>query len=81
MKIFESVVEILKGLSGAEEIQVKDSLQNDLALDSLSMVALLIEIEEFFEIELDEADMNPFDLKTVEDIVVLVEKYCNEKKS
>ena len=34
-------------------------------------------------IELDESDMNPFDLNTVEDVIDLVEKYGgtnNEKK-
>ena len=60
------------------------SLQEDLALDSLAMVMLLIEIEEAFGIELDESDMNPFELNTVQDVIVLVSKYFgdeNEKTS
>ena len=40
------------------------------------MVTLLVEIEKTFGIELDEADMNPFDLTTVQDVVDMVGKYC-----
>ena len=75
MEIFEKISKILSELSGIEEIKPENDLKEDLALDSLSMITLLLEIEETFEIELDESDMNPFDLNTVEDAVKLVEKY------
>ena len=39
------------------------------------MVALLIELEDSLNIELEESDMNPLMLKTTEDIVKLAEKY------
>ena len=49
------------------------------------MVTLLVMIEDTFDIVLDEADMNPFDLLTVSDVVNLIEKYIggesNEEKS
>ena len=70
---------MLKELSGLEEIKVEHHLQNDLALDSLSMVTVLIEIEDIFNIELEESDMNPFDLNTVKSIVDLVYKYCGDE--
>ena len=35
-------------------------------------------IEDVFEIELEESDMNPFALITVEDIIALVAKYKHE---
>ena len=79
MEIFEKISEILCELSGIKEIKPEDNLKEDLALDSLSMVTLLLEIEETFEIELDESDMNPFDLNTVEDAVKLVEKYRGDE--
>lgn len=75
MEVFEKISEILCELSGINEIKPEDDLKEDLALDSLSMVTLLLEIEERFNIELDESDMNPFDLNTVEDAVKLAEKY------
>lgn len=79
MATTEKVMDILKQLSGVETISPTESLQNDLALDSLSMVALLIQIEDVFGIELDAADMDPFALDTVESVVRLVEKYAGTK--
>ena len=78
MEIFEKISKILSELSGIKDIKPEDDLKEDLALDSLSMVTLLLEIEETFEIELDESDMNPFDLNTVEDAVKLTEKYLGD---
>lgn len=71
------VMEIIKKLSGAEEVFESDELQGDLHLDSLALVTLLVDIEEKFNIELKESDMNPFDLITVRDVAELVRKYTN----
>lgn len=78
MSITNRVLIILKELSGLDDILIEDNLQNDLGLDSITMVTLLLEIEEEFRITLDESDMNPFDLITVADVIVLVEKYVGE---
>ncbi len=80
MKMEERVFEIIKELSGREEIQETDNLQDDVALDSLGMVTLLMEIEERFEIELEESDMNPFDLVAVSDVLKLVERYVENEQ-
>ncbi len=80
MKMEERVFEIIKELSGREEIQETDNLQDDVALDSLGMVTLLMEIEESFEIELEESDMNPFDLVAVSDVLKLVERYVENEQ-
>ena len=84
MNLEEKIGEILFELSGVEATNNNASLQADLALDSLAMVMLLIEIEEEFGIELEESDMNPFELNTVQDIIDLVSKYLgdeNEKRT
>ena len=47
------------------------------------MVTLLMGIEDEFLIELEEKDMNPYDLTTVQDCIDLVERYVgdsNEKR-
>ena len=49
----------------------------DLAMDSLRLVLLLVNLEETFHIELDESDMDPFQLITVRDVVNLVNKYVS----
>ena len=79
MNIETKVKEILCELSGEETIENTDHLQGDLALDSLMMVTMLVEIEEAFAIELDEADMNPFDLSTVQNVIDMVAKYCGDE--
>lgn len=79
MNIETKVKEILCELSGEENIENTDHLQGDLALDSLMMVTMLVEIEEVFGIELDEADMNPFDLDTVQNVIDMVVKYCGDE--
>ena len=79
MNIEEKVREILSELSGEENFDDNAMLQENLALDSLAMVTLLVEIEEKFEIQLDESDMNPFDLNTVQNVIDMVKKYCGEE--
>lgn len=74
MPIKEQVFELLEGLTAMEEISVYDELAGDLGLDSLGLVTLLVALEDAFQIELDESDLDPFALQTVDDIVRLAEK-------
>lgn len=78
METKNKISKILNKLTGFENIKPEENLQLDLAMDSITMVTLLIEIEETFGITLDESDMNPFNLVTVNDIVKLVNKYIGE---
>ena len=80
--IFENiksqVIEILEDISTEKISDTSMSLLKDLSLDSLSLVMLLVMIEDVFGIELDESDMNPFDLISVQDVIELVDKYTME---
>ena len=71
----EQVINVLKKLTDVSIITEEADLAKDLALDSLAMVTLLLDIEDNFEIELRESDMDPFKLKTVSDVIKLVERY------
>lgn len=75
MNIYIKTEEIIKELSGCDSVNKADRLKEDLALDSLDMVTLLISLEDTFAIELDESDMDPYDLVTVSDVIELAEKY------
>ena len=75
MHVTETVFGIIKDLSGMQQIEHSARLQEDMGLDSLNMVTLLLEVEDAFEIELEEKDMNPFELIKVEDVIELVERY------
>lgn len=79
MTTTEKVKEIIKKVSENKKIRLKDRLTEDLLLDSLAMVNLLIDIEEEFDINLNESDMDPYEFETVNDIVELVRKYGNGK--
>ncbi len=79
MTTTEKVKEIIKKVSENKKIRLKDRLTDDLLLDSLAMVNLLIDIEEEFDINLNESDMDPYEFETVNDIVELVRKYGNGK--
>ena len=76
--IKDKVFEILGDMCTESISDTSATLQGDLSLDSLNMVMLLVMIEDVFEIELEESDMNPFALITVEDIIALVAKYKHE---
>lgn len=79
MNVEKKVKDILRELGGGETVETTSLLQGDLALDSLKMVTMLVEIEDAFGIELDEADMNPFDLSTVQSVIDMVIKYVGDR--
>ena len=79
MDVQERVFNIIRELSGVENVNLDSSLQGEIYLDSLSMITLLIMVEDGFNIVLDESDMNPFDLITVNDVVALVKKYVGDE--
>lgn len=78
MNTEKKVKAILSELSGEKTVSEDTILQGDLALDSLSMVMLLVEIEEAFKIQLNESDMNPFDLITAQSVIDMVRRYCGD---
>ena len=75
MQAHEKISEILSELTGIDSINTKDSLQEDLGLNSIQMVTLLIMIEDTFGIFLNEEDMNPYDLIYVYQVIDMVKKY------
>ncbi|MBE6799014.1 MAG: acyl carrier protein [Ruminococcaceae bacterium] len=76
MSVDKQVYCILSELSGMESFDKSSSLRGNLVLDSLMMVTLILELEDRFNIQLDESDMNPFELVTVDDVLKLAERYC-----
>ncbi len=82
MNAKEKVILLLEKLSGIDKISEQHLLESDLGMDSLGMVMLLIELEDTLEITLDQTDMNPYDLRTVANVIELAERYtggANEK--
>ena len=73
--IEKQVIQLLEEIGVLTISDTSMTLAEDLGFDSLKLVMLLVLIEDSFEIELDESDMNPFELLCVEDVVQLVKKY------
>lgn len=69
----EQVREIIVNQIGVnpEQVTLPARLQEDLGTDSLDAVELLMELEETFEIEISDAEMEA--VKTVGDIIMLVD--------
>ena len=74
----KEVFALLTDLCGSENIDTSQSLIGDLSFDSLRMVTLLIMLEDTFGFELDQSDMNPFLLITVNDVLNLVKRYLQK---
>ena len=74
----EGVFKILSDLSGVSVNEAQMRLVEDIGLDSLMLVTMLIEIEEEFNIELNESDMNPYDFITAGDVIAMTERYVSD---
>ena len=77
----KQVVEVLEDLVLSPIDDWDKKLIEDLSMDSFRLVLLLVNLEETFQIELDESDMNPFALITVRDVLNLVNKYVKGGKN
>lgn len=78
MNTEEKVRNILIKISGVEVFDDYTMIQHDLAMDSLSMITMLLEIEDIFQIRLDQEDMNPYYLETVQDVINMVSRYVGD---
>ena len=78
MDIRAQTIRVLQELEPVEAIEEEMLLMEELGLDSLSMVTLLILLEDAFQIAFREEDMNPFGLRTAGDVIRLVEAYLEE---
>ena len=75
-KLLEQVVDVIADTLSVkkEAINEDTNLVDDLQVDSLDMVDLVLAIEQEFGIEIKDEDITP-DIKTIKDVVELLEKY------
>lgn len=71
--MFEKVVEVLKETLNieAEDIKLDSKLNDDLGIDSLAAVELALELENEFDIKIEDEELAA--LVTVEDVVKCIE--------
>lgn len=72
--IRERVLEAISEVSDEiMENQDKDLLMNDI-IDSFDIVAMMVELEEAFDIEIEAEDVTPDNFRTVDSIVEVVKR-------
>lgn len=78
--MFEEIKKLLVECASVDEcIVTKDArLKEDLGIDSLYAVEMILQLETAYEIQIEWEEIQ--DLKTVNDVVNLVDKKLKEKK-
>lgn len=69
----ENLIKIASNILGFE-IGIHDNLKES-GMDSLSIVSLIVDIEEAFNIIFNDSDLDPINLKSLNDIKNILEKY------
>lgn len=79
MNVFDKVKELLAEQLDvdAESITMESSISDDLGADSLDLVDLVMELENEFDTEIPDEDVQ--NIKTVGDVVNYIEKMKSEK--
>lgn len=69
----DEVLEILKGVRGDVDFENEKRLIDDEILDSFDIIAIVGELDDAFDIEIDVSDLEPENFNTVEAIWELVQ--------
>ena len=69
--MLERIKELVQKRSSVKDIKEDDKL-SDLDMDSLDLVAVMIEIEEEFNVEFTSEEI--LDIKTIKDVIKLIER-------
>lgn len=73
-EISDRVAAEIVSLCGERQITEISNLKTELGLDSLSLVTLIVRLEDTFHIVFDEGDLDPGMLISVGNLIDLVEK-------
>ncbi len=75
----DKLIEILEGLNPEVDYQNTDNLVDGRFLDSLTILSLVAEIEEEFEIEIPTVEIIPSNFNSVKSIYSLITKLQEEE--
>ena len=76
----EEIIEIVRSYCALEEDIGPESELKLLSLDSLSFVAVLVKLEEIFDIEFEIEELTLERWETLEDLIKAVERKRNDEK-
>lgn len=75
----EELLEILSEIKPGIDFNNEVNLVDDGILDSLSIIRLVSEIEDEFDVSIGVADLIPENFNTVQDIMTLINRIGNEE--
>lgn len=80
--IRENIIEIVYELDrtvGKKEIMKCKNLIDDLGFDSIKMLSLIVEVENKFNIEFEDEDLDMDKLNVFENLICIVESRCESE--
>lgn len=72
--IFYRIKNVIKEITGCDRIDKTDRLKEELGLDSLSLVVVILALENEFTVTFASSNLSPDEILTVDDLINLVEK-------
>jgi acyl carrier protein len=77
----ERIITMIKDACALAESNINEKTKlSEISLDSLSFIQLIVNLEDEFDIQFEDEELNIYDFKTVNDLVDIVEEKINEKK-
>lgn len=73
-RVKNCIITVCKGSISAEQINDESKLVDDFSFDSIMMIELIVELENEFDIEIDEDDLIFEEFNEFESLVKIVEK-------
>lgn len=74
----DKLLQILRGIRADIDFENEKKLIDDHVLDSFDIIAIVNDLNEAYDIEIDVMDLEPDNFNTVEAMLELVEKLQNE---
>lgn len=74
----ETIIEIIKGIKPAANVDENTRLIDDKVLDSLAMISLVAELSDEFDVDISAQDIVPENFETVKAIKALIERLEDE---
>jgi len=74
----ETIIEIIKGIKPAANVDENTRLLDEKVLDSLAMISLVAELSDEFDVDISAQDIVPENFETVKAIKALIERLEDE---
>lgn len=74
------IIELTRKYCALQEDNITSETKiKEISLDSLSFISLIVNLEQEFEIQFEDEELNIYDWETVQEIINIVEMKVNEK--